>query len=190
MSAGIEEFDAGVVQGDTWHKNPLYIRQDGPVLIEQAREVFDIPMEIRASFGVHNGLRYAIPGSNHIVRTDYDLLISAMVGDQFVLMDNRDFVNWVDSSILQPYPDLTIESCGTLYNGQTQFMSIVIDKYHVHGDESETLQRCLFTHSIGKSAYLTNLNEVRTLCDNTRRAALANGTLLKKVAHTDRKSVV
>jgi hypothetical protein len=73
---------------------------------------------------------------------------------------------------------------GTLYNGQTQFLSIVIDKYHVHGDESETLQRILFSHSIGKTGYVTNLNEVRVVCDNTRRAAIAGGVGLKKVAHT------
>lgn len=188
MSHGIEEIDRGVVWGTTWHRLRQYLRQDAPVTLEQAKEVLGYPMVIRASYGIDAfGEAYRIKGTNHVFRTDTETVIAPAVGSQFRLIDQSEFVEWINDALLSEHPSLDIESVGTLYGGQTSFVSVVLDRRHIKGDESETLQRILFTNPIGKGSYSTGLSEVRVVCDNTRRMALnkseSNGSI-RYVQHT------
>jgi phage/plasmid-like protein (TIGR03299 family) len=183
----IETTDRGVIWGDTWHRKAQYIRQDFPVTVQQAMEVMDYPMEIRASYGVDAfGERYPT-GANHVFRTDTDTVIAPAVGNQFMLIDQSEFVFWTQRRLLDHYPDLQIESVGTLYGGQTSFISVVLGRHRVKGDESETLQRMLFSNPIGTGSYSTGLNEVRVVCDNTRRLAIGQSQRnesIRYVQHT------
>jgi len=189
MAAGIEEIDAGYVHGTTWHNMPNYVQQDFPVTIAQCKEVFDYEMKVVPSYGKYidkNGhkVTYAIPGANHVVRPDTQTIIAPSIGSKFTIIDQEEFVNWVDNAVLKAHPDITIESCGTLFSGSGQFISVAIDKYHIHGDESEQINRILYHHRIGVSAYSYCLNTVRVVCDNTRRLAQNTSAIMAFFKHT------
>ena len=190
----IETNDRGVVQGDTWHRKEEFIRQEGPVTRDQLDWIFDyelakvqlqMPIEMEPEVDLpddgYSSLvdlkvkHVNVEGAYCIYRPDNQTVLVPSVGERFTLLDASMFIDWVDMNLLTPYPDLHVESSGTLYGGQTRFISIVLDEFQVAGDDSVTLNRILFTDPIGKGAYQACMNQTRVVCDNTRRLAIHQG---------------
>lgn len=187
----ITEFDKGVVQGTTWHKHPNYITQAEAVAIEQARRVLDYPLDIRPSYRsvVCDGNEgfMPIPGAFHVVRPDHDIVLAPFVGNRYSVLSNTTLLDHVDKNVLSRYPDLYIESVGTLFAGKVAFVNLVVKEFHVAGDDSEMQHRMMYYNPIGLGAYKVCCHTVRIVCNNTLREAeaegLANGTL-RRFSHT------
>ncbi|MFA5401700.1 MAG: DUF932 domain-containing protein [Dehalococcoidia bacterium] len=185
MAAGITEIDRGIVWGTTWHNLPQYKMKKMPVTLEEARQVLDFPIEKRK-------LGYMAPSSNWkevdayaLVRGEH-VLVDA-VGSRFSVCNNVDMLNHIAKTVMKEFPQLKIESVGTLWAGATSFLNLKVDSFQVHGDKSETINRIMWYNPLGLGSYKTCAHNVRVVCDNTLRAAhvegKANGTL-RGIAHT------
>ena len=185
MAAGITEIDRGIVWGTTWHNLPQYKMKKMPVTLEEARQVLDFPIEKRK-------LGYMAPSSNWkevdayaLVRGEH-VLVDA-VGSRFSVCNNVDMLNHIAKTVMKEFPQLKIESVGTLWAGATSFLNLKVDSFQVHGDKSETINRVMWYNPLGLGSYKTCAHNVRVVCDNTLRAAhvegKANGTL-RGIAHT------
>lgn len=191
MAHAIMEHDKGYVLGSTWHKHPNYITQETPVTIDQALEVMSYPMEIFPSFRQHlvEGVpqMIEIPGAFHVVRTDHDIVLAPMIGGRYDVFPNSHLIDHVKKNVLDVYPDLSIESAGTLYNGKVAFCNIKVDKWNVEGDESSIEQRMMYYNPIGLGSYKVCSHTTRIVCNNTLRVAekqgKENGSLVK-IRHT------
>ena len=184
----IMEFDKGVVMGTTWHKVPSYITQDTPVTILQAIDVLKYPVEIRPNYRQDAlGNFVKVPGNNHIMRTDHEVLVAAHVGDRFRAVDNDSILSFVHENVMAQYPQLKIESVGTLFNGGTAFVNLLVAKHQVYGDASPLLHRLMYYNPIGLGSYKICCHNVRVVCNNTLQMAAAQGTAnesMQKVRHT------
>ncbi|MFA5377427.1 MAG: DUF932 domain-containing protein [Dehalococcoidia bacterium] len=187
MAAGITEIDRGVVWGTTWHNLPQYKTKKVPVTLEEARQVLDFPIEKRQ-------LGFSILGGNNIkvnayalVRSGTDHVLVDSVGERFIACNNVDMLNHIAKTVLKEFPQLKIESVGTLWAGATSFLNLKVDAFQVKGDKSETINRIMWYNPLGLGSYKTCAHNVRVVCDNTLRAAhvegKANGTL-RGIAHT------
>jgi len=183
MSHGIQEFDRGCVWGTTWHRIPSYVTQDKPVSIEQAREVLDFPVSKRPLFftdaddNVHEVDAWAL------VRDDHNTCIVPSVGSRFEVVPNVDVLNVVQREVLDPNPNLDIESVGTLFNGATSFVNLKLKEFQVKGDESQTLSRLMYYNPLGLGCYRVGAHNVRIVCNNTLKMAtdeaVVNGSLTR-----------
>ena len=188
MAHGIMQEDKGLVQGDTWHGLPQYVTQDQPVSIEQARKVMAYPLEKQAVMCyTKDGHYQQVDGTYCIVRTDKDVVVVPAVGERFVVVDNSFILDWVSEHMLAKYPDLSIESVGTLFNGAKAFVNIKVDEFQVKGDKSPTLSRLMYYNPLGDGSYRACAHDIRIVCNNTLRASEAQGAAnetLAKFRHT------
>ena len=185
MSAGITEIDKGVVWGTTWHNLPQYKTKAVPVTLEEARKVLDFPIEKRQlSFGTADG--HVLVGAYALVRNGNHVLVDS-VGDQFECVNNVDMLDHIAKTVLKEFPQLKIESVGTLWAGATSFLNLKVDSFRVEGDKSETINRIMWYNPLGDGSYKTCAHNIRVVCNNTLRAAhvvgKANGTL-RGICHT------
>ena len=184
MAAGIQELDRGIVQRDkktgqgTWHNIPSYVVQDGPVTVPQARDVMCYPLHKERLFR-GNGQEV---DAWAIVRTDHDAVMVDAVGSKFQVVDNNFLLNFVNEHLLCVYPELKIESCGTLFNGATAFVNIKVAEFQIKGDQSPTINRLMYYNPLGKGSYQACAHDVRIVCNNTLRAAAAQGLANKSLA--------
>ena len=187
MSAGIKRFDRGIVSGvtTTWHGISSYVCQpDKPVSIDQAKEVLHYPVE-KCQLHLADGT--PVDGAHALKRNDHNIILYPNVGDRYVVIENDALLEFVENGIMKEHPELAIESVGTLYNGQTAFVNIMISKFAVKGDNSETVNRLMYSNSFGGNSYMACCHSTRIVCDNTRRMAEAQGATnatLKKFRHT------
>jgi len=180
----IEEYDTGYIHGDTWHGMAQYIVLDGAPTIDNVRETFNYPVTIEQTY-LKNGQR--VVGSNAIVRTDVDVILVPSVGDRFTLMDTNHLIDIIETDILTPHPELEIESVGTLKNGATSFINIKVREFAVKGDQSSTMSKLCYVNPLGDGAYKCFAHNVRIVCDNTLKAAEAQGAAnssINKISHT------
>lgn len=190
MAANILEHDQGVVQGTTWHQLPQYLTQDGPVTVDQARKVLDFPLEkVRLYRKAPAGsVRAFMPvDSFAVVRTDFDEVVADAVGPEFVVQNNANILDFIALEVLAEYPELSIESVGTLGNGATSFVNLKLNEFVIPGDKSNTVNRLMYYNPIGLGAYRAGVHGVRIVCQNTLNmadaAAAANGSLTR-ISHT------
>jgi len=181
MSAGIQELDKGYVEGTTWHGIPSYITLDRPVTIEEARSVMCYPLEKQQLFR-DDGQDGEAVDAWAIVRTDHDAVMVPAVGKRFEVVDNSFLLNFVHEHLLAVYPELVIESCGTLFNGATAFVNIKIAEFQIKGDKSPTVSRLMYYNPLGRGSYQACAHDVRIVCNNTLRAAAAQGKANKSLA--------
>ena len=191
MSAGIEKYDAGFVSGvnSTWHGLPQYVCiPDRPITIAEAIEVANYPLEkVQTDRITADGHLDPIEGAFHIVRTDHDEVLVPMVGSRFAVADNSHMVNTLNENLLCEFPDLCIESVGTLFNGATFFLNLKIKEFAVRGDKSATITNLMYANPLGKGSYVACAHNTRIVCNNTERVAEAQGTAnqsLGKFRHT------
>lgn len=194
MSVGIEELDRGVVWGDTWHGIGSYETQETPVTKEQATEILDYPL-IKVPLFCNLMDKDAddfniVPrkvGAWSIVREDYNMVLVPAVGSRFEIMDNIRMLEWVDEHLLSKFDDVDMESVGTLFNGATAFINLKMGEMVIKGDESETVNRVMWFNPLGKGSYGACAHSIRVVCNNTLRAAAAQGVLndtLTRFRHT------
>lgn len=186
MAHGIQQVDRGVVHGTTWHRLPQYIQQDTPVSPEQAVEVLDFPLEKRRLYRLVNGVHQPADAWE-IVRPDHNVTLVPHVGQDFTVMSNRVLFDFINDTVLAEFPDISIESVGTLWGGATAFVNLNVGEFTVKGDESKSVSRLMYYNPLGKGKYKVCAHNVRVVCNNTLRMAtneaIASG-LLRMVSHT------
>ena len=192
MSHGIMENDKGIVQGSTWHKIESYIQQAEPVTIEQAREVLDYSIWKR-ELVVDRGEGLVSTGVFEAYREDTGDVLIPSCTESYNIINNVKLLDNLNTKVLeQSNGKVTIESCGTLFNGQTAFVNLLLGEYRIKGDSSETLNRLMYYNPLGKGSYRTCAHNIRVVCNNTLRASEAQGKAndtLVKVAHTKNAEV-
>ena len=192
MSHGIMEKDRGAVGytqrfGKTWHGIESYVHLDGRVPMELAERIGNYEVaktQLHLPQALGGG---AVKGSHALVRTDSKDILFPSVGEVYEVIQNQEILNWIEEDILANYKNISIESCGTLFNGQKYFVNLLIDSYKVKGDISETKQRMMVVNPFGGKAITCNLHDTRVVCDNTVRNAIAQGkanATLKRFKHT------
>ena len=187
MSHGIYENDKGAVYGTTWHGIPSYRTFDRPITVDEAIDILDYDLEKRQLVVDRGNGEYVPTGVYEVFRTDTEDVLVPSVSETYNLINNARIFERVDEQILSPNPDIKIESVGTLFNGQTSFVNLLLGKFEVKGDNSETLNRLMYYNPLGRGSYKSCAHTIRVVCNNTARAASAQGEAnktLRKVAHT------
>lgn len=185
---GISKIDRGIVgfteSGKTtpWgYKNGI-----GAVNPFEARSIGDYPVnEIPCTFTGLDGQIYATD-KKAIFRSDTNTLLST-VGKDYQVLDNSLLSDFVEQSVLAPFPQINIESVGTMEGGRTYFYSLLIDNFNIKGDESENETRLAFFFDYGKFAVKSFITTHRIECANTARVAIAQGKAndtLSRIKHT------
>ena len=192
MSHGIMELDKGLVQRDkktgkgTWHGIPSYVVQDGPVTIEQARDVMCYPLKKQQLFRAKNLAAGNIVEEKVeawcITREDHNVVLVPHVGGRFEVLDNSFLLDFVNENLLCKFGDLNIESVGTLFNGATAFVNLKIAEFQIKGDRSPTLSRLMYYNPLGMGAYKACAHDIRIVCNNTLRMAEGQGAANKSLA--------
>ena len=184
MSHGIGELDKGYVNGTTWHQKLQYVQLDGPVTMEQAGEVMNYPLEKCQLFDAQ---LEPVEGAYCIKRTDHNKVLVPMVGSKFTVENNINLLNFVSDNLLCSFEGFEIESVGTLFNGAVAFLNLKVGETVVRGDQSPTINRLMYYNPLGKGAYAACAHNIRVVCNNTLRAASADGVAnetLRKFRHT------
>jgi len=148
---------------------------------------------IRKVAVVLQGTDIAVPGSFALVRTDVgedgqpvQTIVYPSVGERYTVIQNSEFLAWVEAGILVPY-NVSIESVGTLLNGQKAFVNIILNEHTVPGDAGPTVTRLMYSNSFGLESYQACVHTTRIVCNNTLRISLAQGATnktLRKFRHT------
>ena len=183
MSAGILENDVGIVWGTTWHGIPSYVTQDEPVKVIEARKILNYPLEKKPLFLTDGRAVKAWA----IVREDTKDIVCDSVGPDYTVMNNSVMLGFIEEHLLSKYPDLQIESVGTLFNGATAFVNLKLNEFTVTGDKSPTVNRLMYCNPIGRGSYKACAHSIRIVCNNTLRASEAQGAAndtLKRIPHT------
>lgn len=195
MAHGIMELDRLVVgfvelYGKAWHEHPNCKHVDGPVSFEDAEKTFEYVVEKRPV--VISGTEIVVPGSHVLIRNDeidgktVTTIVYPSVGDRYIPIQNSELLAWIEAGILVPY-NVSIESSGTLLNGQKAFVNIILNEHTVAGDCSPTITRMMVSNSFGMESYMACIHDTRIVCNNTARIAQAQGAsnkTLKKFRHT------
>jgi hypothetical protein len=217
MSAGIiKGIDKGIVGfteqfGETWHRFKEYTMVNGAVPFDDVMKTLDyrvskiplalnIPAEMLSLFPEGTNGKNAItpPDPDNekdkgsplfaLVREDSGAVIyrGAVLGD-FVVYQNSDFLNEIHNGLLKAYPELEIESCGSLFGGRISFLNLIIGRMKVNKDVSETISRLSMSNAFGGKSIWSGLHNTRIVCANTERIAMAQAAAnatLKKFSHT------
>lgn len=195
MAHMIEKFDKGAVFGTTWHNLAQYEQLISPVSIELARSIADYPMELRNNFisvektgedGVVS-TKNLDSGSRAVYRPDVGVVLVPAVGTDFHLENNFFLLDHIEDNFLKNFPDLIIESVGTLRNGATFFLNLKVKEFKVTGDKSPTVSNLMFQNPLGQGSYKCGAHNTRIVCNNTltiaEAQAAANGSLFR-LRHT------
>jgi len=191
MSAGIMQDDRGIVSGvkSVWHLLPQYkCILERPVTTKEAVGIATYPIE-KQQLCRPNG---QLVDAWSIVRTDTDSTLVPAVGERFTIVQNHHMVNFISEHLLAVYPELTIQSVGTLWNGGTFFLNIAINEFQVKGDKSPTITNLMYCNPLGKGSYTACAHTTRIVCANTNRVAETQGLAnqsLKKFRHTSSATV-
>jgi len=190
MAHGIMEHDIGYCQGEsTWHKLPQYkVIPERAISFDEAMSVAKYPLVKCPVFREKEPQQFeVIPEQFCIIRHDKNVVLVPAVGDKFTLTDNSFMLNRINEGLLYEYPDLKIESVGTLYNGATFFLNLRVGEFRVKGDASPTITNLMYCNPLGRGSYVSCAHNTRIVCNNTERAAEAQGVMnasLKKFRHT------
>jgi len=203
MSAGIMRgVDRGIVGnkeifGGTWHGFEEYKVVEGLVPMVDAMKCLDY--EVVAVPTILNvtdpELAAKLPNANGkatnqfaLVRTDTGSYVSnKSVSDEYVVYQNVTFLKRIEESVFAANPGMGVESCGTLFGGSVAFVNILIDRYRVKKDDSETATRLMFFNGFNGLSITSGAHDTRIVCDNTRRLAEAQAkaaSLLQKFRHS------
>lgn len=174
MAHCIQENDLGYLSGNsTWHGLKQYhLVGDRPVTIDEALQTVDFEVQ-----KVPTWVNLDLPsGSYSVIREDADgklTVLAPAVGERYVATPHKRLFNLFNERLLSMFP-LKIAGTGTLSGGATWFIQMVAEEYFIRGDESPNELRLSFSHTYGVDSYRIYATTVRTQCDNTRRAAIAD----------------
>ena len=203
MAHGIVEgVDKGVIgyckeYGGTWHHLKEYQEIDGEVSTAQAREALGYEVaKLPMTLFVPEYLRDKMPQDTQgrmtdmfaLCRVDNGLPIHGIsVTGDYTIYQNSDFLDEIEKGVLASNPNLAIETCGSLFGGRKAFVSMIVNRFQVKKDHSETLSRLMYTNAFGGLAISACMSTVRVVCNNTHKMAEAQGELnktLRKFKHT------
>lgn len=204
MSAGIiKGIDRGTVGycetfGGTWHRFKEYEQINGPVAIEKAVETLGYKVvKMPISMFVPEYLRGEMPENTHgkviesmyvLVRQDSGVPVyNISVSDDYEIYQNEIFLRELENGIFKANPNLSIESCGSLFAGRIAFVNIMLDDFVVKGDDSRTVTRLMYYNAFGGRAISCCAHSTRIVCNNTLNIAEAQGianSTLRKFRHT------
>lgn len=196
MANGIMELDrlaVGFVElyGKAWHNHPNCRHQDGAVSMDTAQEIFGYRVE-KVALGIP-GTDVLVPGASALIRRNGDqiVILYPAVGDRYEIIQNAELLSWLETGIIDPY-QVSLESVGTLLNGQKAFVNIILDEHTVPGDSSKTVTRLMYSNSFGGDSLQGCVHSTRIVCQNTLRIATAQGAAndtLRKFRHTKNASL-
>lgn len=133
---------------------------------EEAFKPFGFHIEKRQSYDIN--LR-KVPGHYHLVRSDTnDIIPSASVGEKFHPYDHSEVLKYVYDSILSRFPQMSLETVGTLHGGGTGLITARVgDSFRVKDDESECFTRMVISNPCnGCGSLMIGFVIVRDLCQN------------------------
>lgn len=196
MSHCIESNDLGFLSGNsTWHGLRQYhLVGDRPVTMEEALQTVDFEVQKVPTFieGNHQGI-YLPSESYAVIRRDKDGKITVLapaVGTRYVATHHREVLGMIDEFLLASYP-LKICGAGTLNGGATWWTQLVADRYYIRGDASPNELRLSYSHTYGVDAHAIFCTTTRIVCNNTRRAGMADAVARKMMSrHKHTKSAV
>jgi hypothetical protein len=203
------------VYGGTWHQLPQYRQVDGEIPFEDVRktleyEVVKIPLAfhipesqvaLREKMPDGHGKLAALPDMSDggdsratgnqmfaLVRTDFGIPVHGQsVTDEYEIFPNEMFLDNIQNQLLSKYPELKVESCGSLWGGRVSFLNILLSRFAIKGDSSETVSRLMFWNAFGGRSISGCGHNTRVVCNNTSMMAEAQGEMnktLKKFKHT------
>ena len=204
MAHGIVKgVDAGAVGfvkelGHTWHGLTEYEELEGPLSVGKVREKLEYEVvKCPDALFVPEYLRPRMPAESHLkickgmynlVRVDKgELVFNTTVREDYQIYQNKDFIDQIENGILASYPSLAIESCGSLFGGNKAFVSILLDRFKVGKDKSETILRIMYTNAFGGGSISCSCHTRRVVCNNQHRLAEAQSAAdetLRKFRHT------
>lgn len=189
MGAGIGELDKGFVSGaGTWHGLPQYVAiPDRPITMEEAMTVADYPIKKRPLYRKNMMGEFDPTEAWEVLRTDHDAVLVPHVGSKFEAIDNTFMLKYIENHLLAQYPDLKIESVGTLFDGATFFLNLKVWEFQVKGDKSPTITNLMYANPLGRGACIACAHNTRIVCNNTERIAESQGLVnesLKRFRHT------
>jgi phage/plasmid-like protein (TIGR03299 family) len=200
IMAGIDKGAVGFCKefGGTWHNCPEYVLIDGEISVEKAKEVLGYEVvKLPLTLFVPEYLQARMPKDIHgkmckgmyvLARQDTGTIIhNISVTDDYTVYQNNSFLEVIEKGVLASNPNLAIESCGSLFGGKKAFVNIIIDRFQVKKDPSETLMRLMYTNAFGGLSVSACAHETRVVCNNTHMIAEAQGAAnetLRKFRHT------
>ena len=162
-----------------------YKNVEGGLNMNHLVETGDYPVTLKPLCFEHNGEMIQTPNFS-VFREDTETMLYPSVGKDYTIVDNSNLIAQVQDITTQ-YSNIEIESTGTMKGGQLFYISLLIDRHAVKGDQSETRTRMLMTNGFGGVSLSACLNQLRVECMNTYRMANAQGKLnksLKRFRHT------
>jgi hypothetical protein len=189
--------------GLTWHGQEEYEVIDGPVLMPMVRDKIVYDVETVALCPQFTGEQIAkmtangmgeteisrlmatpIPSMRALTRMDSgDVLYDYSVTPEYTVILNGTFLDVMQENLLDKFPDVAIESCGTLFAGRVAFVNILLSVKEIRGDNSKTAFRLMYYNAFGGKSIAAGMHTVRVVCFNTlsmaEAQALANKTLAK-----------
>jgi phage/plasmid-like protein (TIGR03299 family) len=189
MAANILQFDLGTVGftaklGKTWHGLPQYKMIDTAVDRVEMERCLVFPAE---KVQVQTVTGITLPDQFQIVRTDKSLPLGKVISKDYEIVHNQALIELTEM-LCESAPNLSVESCGTLHNGATAFVNILLQSFTVTGDSSPTSSRLLLTNGFGGMLPVSScLHMTRVVCDNKLRMAMSQGVVngtLSRFKHT------
>lgn len=217
MSAGIvKNIDQGIVGyvemfGKTWHQFPEYEMMDGQVPMEKALSTLDYKVaKVPLAFSLPDNMKNLFPADTNgklamtpvdpdrpdtkptpmyaLVRQDTGTnVFNVSVGEDFTIYQNSDFLTEIEKGLLSKYPELKIESAGSLFGGRLAFVNIILDVANIKKDCSSTVTRLMYCNAFGGRAIQACVHQTRVVCMNTLKISAAQGAAnntLKKFRHS------
>jgi len=205
MAAGIVKgIDVGIVGmtetlGKTWHRMPEYKHVDGPVELEEVRAILEYPVaKVEVCLNAPDK-----PYDKNVVDDAFMLvdentgraIHKSSVSDSYKIHQNSEFLDNLQFSLLEAtkddgdpaYPNICIESAGTLFGLNKAFVNILLDQFHVTNDNSETVTRLMYYNAFGGTSLATGAHNTRIVCNNTLKLAMRQSEInetLGKFKHT------
>lgn len=133
---------------------------------EEAFKPFDFKIEKRQSYDFN---RRKIPGHYHLVRSDTDDIIpSASVGEKFHPYDHSEVLKYVYESILSRFPQMSLETVGTLHGGGTGLITARVgEPFAIKDDVSKCFVRMVISNPCnGCGSLIIGFVIVREDCQN------------------------
>lgn len=189
----IPNLDAGILEGNepTWHGMKEYrLVGDTPITIPDVEKLIDyeirtVPMYAKTD----NNVYQPIDGLRAVCRVKPDgslFPLSRAVGRRFVAPPRKEILHSFDEGLLAKFSGLKIAGAGTLGGGQTFFIQLRVEDYHINGDQSDHQLRLSYTDSYGE-AMRVFCTGVRIVCQNTLRYGLLDAeakNMFAKIRHT------
>ena len=158
--------------------------------IDKAREALDFEILKVPSYDrdPETGDMREVPHHFHLLKdTDRSFIPCTSVGEQFTPMQHRDVFDYIVNKVMPEYPNMELETCGTLYGGSTGLMTFKVgDLFHISGDKSPSEMRLFVSNPCnGTGSLIMGFTTVRLFCRN--QIAIAKRTAGRdgyKIRHT------